>query len=151
MNIKKLPLIIKEIERHLELIKYEKDKLSAYSLDEDFENLEFLTFADAFVFRFIKLQSSMGEKLFPLLFEILTGKNRTEATFIDILNTLEKYEFLDAKYWNKIRKLKNEFVHIYPWEIDLKIEALKNALNEIENIERIFNKIKKFCYEKGLL
>jgi hypothetical protein len=151
MNIKKLSLIIKEIERHLELIKYEKSKLSNYSLNEDFENLDLLTFSDAFVFRFIKLQSAMGEKLFPLLFEILTGKNHKEVTFIDILNALEKYGFLDAKYWNKIRKLRNEFVHIYPWETDLKIEALKEAINEIKNIEKIFYKIRDFCYGKGLL
>ena len=79
-----------------------------------------------------------------MVFELLTGKDRTEVTFIDILNTLEKYRIIpSAEYWKKLRKLRNEFVHIYPWETDLKLEAVKRALKEVETIEKIVKNIER--------
>ena len=92
----------------------------------------------------------MGEKLFPIFFEILTGKPYTEASFIDILNTLEKYGFLEsAEKWNRLRKLRNEFVHIYPWEAEQRIEAIEEALKLIPFIKNTYDRIKKYVAEKG--
>ena len=150
--MKKINLIIKEIERHIETLNYEAQKLEDLNFTSDsLENYETIILLDAFIFRFIKLQSAIGEKLFPMFFEILTGKSPTEVTFIDILNTLEKYGFLEnAEEWNKVRKLRNEFVHIYPWETDLKIEAVKKALKEFKNIKSIFYKIRDYLNAKGI-
>jgi len=50
----------------------------------------FLTPLDAFIFGFIKLQSSVGKNFFLLVFEIPTSKDRTEVTSIDILNIFWK-------------------------------------------------------------
>ena len=138
---------LEEAKRHLELVKYSKSRIEEKGLNKNLlEDKDFLTLLDAFIFRFIKLQSSVGEKLFPLVFEILTGKDRTEVTFIDILNTLEKYRIIpSAEYWKKLRKLRNEFVHIYPWETELKLEAVKRALKEVETIEEIVRKIEKIA------
>jgi len=136
---------LEEVETHLEMVKYEKDKIEEKEISSELlEERDFLILLDAFIFRFIKLQSSIGEKLFPLLYEFLTGKDYTEAAFIDILNTLEKYRVIpSAEYWKKLRKLRNEFVHIYPWETELKLEAVKRALEEVPKIEVIVKKIKE--------
>jgi len=136
---------LEEVETHLEMVKYEKDKIEEKEISSELlEERDFLILLDAFIFRFIKLQSSIGEKLFPLLYEFLTGKDYTEAAFIDILNTLEKYRVIpSAEYWKKLRKLRNEFVHIYPWETELKLEAVKRALEEVPKIEAIVKKIKE--------
>jgi len=137
--------VLKEVKTHLEMVKYEKKRIEERDLNPDLlEEKDFLILLDAFIFRFIKLQSSIGEKLFPLLYEFLTGKDYTEATFIDILNTLEKYKVIpSAEYWRKLRKLRNEFIYIYPWEKDLKLEAVKRALKEISKIEAIVKKIEE--------
>lgn len=145
--MRNLAWLLKEAKRHLELTKYTKTKIEERGLSAELlEDKDYLTLLDAFIFRFIKLQNSVSEKLFPLVFEILTGKDRTEATFIDILNTLEKYRIIpSAEYWKKLRKLRNEFVHIYPWETDLKLEAVKKALQEIETIEEVIKNIERIA------
>ena len=150
--MKDIKLILQEIEEHIETLDYETKKLKELNLSpEDLDNYENIVLLDAFIFRFIKLQSALGEKLFPLFFEILTGKSYTEATFIDILNTLEKYGFLEsAEEWNKIRKLRNEFIHIYPWETDIKSEAVKNAIEKLDYIKNTFFKIRNYLYAKGI-
>ncbi|NPA53841.1 MAG: hypothetical protein GXO21_04165 [Aquificae bacterium] len=153
--MKKLDLVFQEIDKHLETLKYEKNKLLSLGVDNlseaDLLDYETIILLDAFIFRFIKLQSAIGEKLFPLFYEILTGRSYTEVAFIDILNTLEKYNFIpSSNYWNKVRKLRNEFIHIYPWETQLKIEAVQKAIKEIENIEKIYQKIKSFIDERKL-
>ncbi len=137
--------VLKEVKTHLEMVKYEKERIEEKGLNPELlEEKDFLILLDAFIFRFIKLQSAIGEKLFPLLYEFLTGKYYTEATFIDILNTLEKYKIIpSAEYWKKLTKLKNEFVHIYPWETDLKLEAVKKALEEVPKIEVIVKRIEE--------
>ncbi len=150
--MKKLNLIIKEIEKHIETLNYEVQKLKNLKFtEESLEDYETIIILDAFIFRFIKLQSAIGEKLFPIFFEILTGKSHTEVTFIDILNTLEKYDFLEnTDEWNKLRKLRNEFVHIYPWETELKLEAVKKALEEFNYLKNIFYKIKNYLDAKHI-
>ena len=137
--------VLKEVKTHLEMVKYEKERIEERGLSSELlEERDFLILLDAFIFRFIKLQSAIGEKIFPLLYEFLTGKDYTEATFIDILNTLEKYKIISsAEYWKKLRKLRNEFVHIYPWETDLKLEAVKKALEEVPKIEAIVKRIEE--------
>jgi len=143
--MKKLSLLLEEAKKHLELAKYTKDKIEERGLNPDLlEDKDFITLLDAFIFRFIKLQSAIGEKIFPLVFEILTGKDRTEVTFIDILNGLEKYRVIpSAEYWKKLRKLRNEFVHLYPWEMELKLEAVKRAMEELNTVEKVLNTIEK--------
>lgn len=151
-GLKRLKFVLEEIDRHLNLLSYEEEKLRERMpfKKKDLENYEVLILLDAFIFRFIKVQSSMGEKLFPIFFEILTGKPYTEASFIDILNTLEKYGFLEsAEKWNRLRKLRNEFVHIYPWEAEQRIEAIEEALKLIPFIKNTYDRIKKYVAEKG--
>ena len=46
-----------------------------------------LSFIDQLIFRFSKLQDTMGDKLFPALLEIF-GENSKKMTFIDKLNRL---------------------------------------------------------------
>jgi len=55
---------------------------------------------------------------------------------------LEKYRVIpSAEYWKKLRKLRNEFVHLYPWEMELKLEAVKRAMEELNTVEKVLNTI----------
>ncbi len=60
--MRSIRLILEEIDKHLSLLSYEEAKLKEkMPLDkEDLNNYELLILLDAFIFRFIKVQSSMG-------------------------------------------------------------------------------------------
>ncbi|WP_461828723.1 hypothetical protein [Aquifex sp.] len=144
--MKDIKLVLREVKGHLEYVIYDIGKILEKGLDEKFlEEKDYIILLDAFIFRFIKLQSSVSEKLFPLVYEHLTGKDYTEATFIDILNTLERYKVLHSvEEWKEIRKLRNEFVHIYPWETELKLKAVELAIEKVKTIEEVIRKVEEF-------
>jgi hypothetical protein len=90
--------------------------------DEDLGFLELLTS------RLAKLQDTIGQKIFPnilvLLQEDITGKS-----FVDILNKLEKLQFLDStETWKDIREIRNSIAHDYPENPKLVSENLNKAV-----------------------
>jgi hypothetical protein len=44
------------------------------------------------------------------------------------LNITERLRLI-IEEWIRIRKLRNQLVHIYPWEMQERLDALKEALN----------------------
>ena len=67
-----------------------------------------------------------------------------DRDFLIFLPTLEKYGVIpSAEYWKKLRRLRNDFVHLYPWETELKLEAVKRALEEVDTLEGIVKKIEE--------
>ncbi len=92
---------------------------------EDFENIKTI---DTFIFRLMKLQDYMGNKLFKA-FLIETGDYREDMSFIDILDKLEKLKILDsAENWIRLRKLRNKLAHEYPDELEEILEDIREAL-----------------------
>ena len=55
-----------------------------------------ISIIDQMVFRFSKLQDSMGEKIFPSLLE-LVGEKVKQMTFIDRLNRLEELGLVERE------------------------------------------------------
>lgn len=69
---------------------------------------------DQFIFRFSKLQDSMGAKIFRYILEYL-DEDITALPMRDILNRLERYLIIpSADEWTYIRELRNEISHDYP-------------------------------------
>ena len=55
---------------------------------------------DSFIFRFIKIQDLMGEKLFKEVLASL-GEYKRNMSFIDIFDKMEKLEIIDSSdKWN---------------------------------------------------
>jgi hypothetical protein len=87
-----------ECDKHVEKIRVSKNYLSkfmplsleSYSKLTDIET----SFIDQLIFRFSKLQDTMGEKLFPFIL-LLSKEEVKKKTFIDILNRLEELEIVD--------------------------------------------------------
>ena len=145
--MKDIKVALKEAELHLDHALYDSAKILEKGLNnKHLKDKDYVILLDAFIFRFIKLQSSVSEKLFPQIYEHLTGKDYTEATFIDILNTLEKYRVIPStEEWKEIRKLRNEFVHIYPWETELKLRAVGLAIEKLEIIKKVMKRIEELA------
>ena len=105
---------------------------------------------DQYLFRFSKMQDTIGEKLFRLIVEDFV-ENIDSMTFIDILNRLEKVGVIESSAeWHSLRKARNNIAHQY----DDDENEMANAINSIfaqkdvlllifSNIEQYFDKNEK--------
>ena len=57
---------------------------------------------DQMIFRFSKLQDTLGDKIFPSIL-VLSGEKVKKMTFIDRLNRLEELELLFKDEWMCLR------------------------------------------------
>ncbi len=142
--MKDIKLVLEEIDRLKERLEYVKSKIEKWNLTPELlENPEIVETIDSFIFRFSKMQSTMGEKLFPLILETLGEESRNKP-FIDILNRLEKLEFIpSSNEWHQLRALRNSLTHTYPWEKELLIENIKIALKKSEDLIKTYKSIKE--------
>ena len=143
--MKDINLVLQEIDKHEERLKYVVNKIKSWNRlnTEILNNPEKVETIDAFLFRFSKMQDTMGEKLFPLILEILGEESRNKP-FIDILNRLEQLEILpSANEWKELRKIRNLLMHTYPWEQEILIKELKEAIRASEKLIEIYDSIKK--------
>src|SRR6056297_1844716 len=85
---------------------------------------EELSFIDQLIFRFSKMQDSMGGKLFPAILENL-GENVKGSPFIDQLVKLEELNIIpDADEWMLLRETRNIVTHEYPFITDEVVQGL---------------------------
>jgi len=134
------------VEKSLNDFKKYKNKISFF-LPITFENYEelnenFSDTLDAIAFRFSKIQSILGEKVFKLFLEEL-GYIVEEKSFLDILNELEKLNIIERKTWIKLREIRNRVSHEYPDEIEEIIENLEKMIDSFDIFEKIYLKIKE--------
>ncbi|AFG36540.1 hypothetical protein [Spirochaeta africana] len=79
---------------------------------------------DQFIYRFMKLQDSLGTRLLPSLYAILEQSTQPRP-FLDILNRLEQLEVIpSAADWQFFRNLRNNLAHDYPESIDQTVLTL---------------------------
>lgn len=125
------------IEKYLPL---NKEKYINFSLEQ-------VGFIDQFLFRFSKLQDSMGEKLFGTMLFLL-GKDFSKKPFIDMLNRLEKLELLDKQEWMDLRTIRNNVAH----ESSFNVDELTDSLNDIFNVKGklllIYDTFYNYCKDK---
>ena len=98
-----------------------------------------LAFSDQVIYRFSKLQDSMGAKLFKSLL-LYQGEN-IDKPFLDILNRLEKMDILNIDEWFEIRDLRNEISHDYDSNEENVIEILNLIYSLKDELSNILNKI----------
>jgi len=112
-----------------------------------FEDFEKVKVVDTFIYRFIKYQDIIGDKLFKLFLDEI-GEYKDSMSLIDVLDKLEKFNIIqDSRSWFEYRKLRNQLTHEYPNNEDEIIEGIvlaKNAFYDIENIlQNILNYLNK--------
>ena len=99
---------------------------------------------DQYLFRFAKLQDTLGNRLFRLIVSEYED-NINQLTFIDILNRLEKIGVLDdVNIWRKLRDIRNDISHQYDDEPQEMAEALNNIFAYKSELLKIFDKIERF-------
>ncbi len=152
MNIReeKLQKIFNECNKHLLRINSAYSKMFKFMPLDKFKytnlNDDEIEHIDQFLFRFTKLQDTMGEKLFKILLRVL-DENIENRPFIDILNKLEKLEILEVEIWRKLRDIRNELSYNYDDDPEEMSIALNKIYNQKEVIENIYLNIVKY-YDK---
>jgi hypothetical protein len=144
--------IIDKVMLHKKRAKSALDEIVAWQeLDSDiFENFEKIKTVDTFIYRFIKLQDTMGEKLFKTFLDEI-GEYKDNMSLLDILDKLEKFEIINsASDWMSYRKLRNQLTHEYPNNEDDIIEGIKLSIEAYYEIDIIFNKIIQYYNKKVL-
>jgi hypothetical protein len=126
---------------HLKRMEFAKSKVERfiplngdnyYSLDD-----ETIGFLDQYIFRFSKLQDTMGVRLFPLTLEALAEPAGDKA-FIDILNRLEKLGIIRSAFnWIQLRKIRNDIAHEYPTSLAERIEGINILFEKLDEMKQI--------------
>ena len=99
---------------------------------------------DQMVYRFSKLQDSIGERLFKSVL-IFLEEDIKNKPFLDVLNRLEQLEILPRKdEWLRLRQLRNELSHEYSNEDEENVAVLNMLFDEIKTINSIFLTIKNY-------
>lgn len=123
--------------------KFPLDKKSYESLSDDD-----LSYIDQLIFRFSKLQDSMGNRLFPDILENL-GEDTRGKPFIDLLIRLEEMELIyDHKEWLRLRETRNTVTHEYPFFADEIIGGLNLLYDDVKIISDILTHLKRYSQEK---
>ncbi len=155
MNIykEKIEKIFQECDKHILRIASSSKKMRSYMpLNEDkYVNLteDEIEHIDQFLFRFSKLQDSMGEKLFKTILLLLDESIENKA-FIDILNRLEKLELLESvNVWRELRNYRNDLAHNYEDDPIETSEVINRLYDKRESLIEIYRRIKSY-YEKKI-
>ncbi len=99
---------------------------------------------DQMIFRFSKLQDTIGEKVFPSILE-LNGKSVKKMTFIDRLNRLEELELLYKDEWMALRKDRNEIAHEYSFNQEEIVDSINLIFKRVYDLLKIYDDIFAYC------
>ena len=108
-------------------------------------NREQFAHSDQIIYRFSKLQDTMGAKLFKSIL-LYQGEN-TNKPFLDILNQLEAINIIQVDSWFEIRDLRNEIAHNYDENETTSIHLLNTIFEIILEIQKILNSINQLIPE----
>ena len=138
---------------HLDRLKKAKKEIIENNLIDnlDIDNFETVKTIDTFVYRFIKLQDYLGQKLFRRFLDEI-GELVENMSFLDVLDKLERLEIINSSQrWIEARKLRNKLTHEYPNELEELKEELKEALNFVEDFETTISNIENYLNRKGII
>jgi uncharacterized protein YutE (UPF0331/DUF86 family) len=142
--------ILDKVNLHKKRAKFALHEIQEWeSLDSEiFEDFEKIKTVDSFIYRFIKLQDIMGEKLFKVFLDEI-GEYKDSMSLLDVLDKLEKFQIIeDASKWMEYRKLRNQLTHEYPNNEEDVVEGIKLAISVFEEIEQILKNIVEYRSSK---
>ena len=98
---------------------------------------------DQYLFRFAKLQDTLGTKLFKMIASEYV-EDISQLTFIDILNQLERVNILEVTIWKKLRDVRNNISHQYDDNPQEMSEALNTIFAYRDELLHVFENIENF-------
>lgn len=142
---------LKECERHVGRIYVAKEHLkSHFPLTlESYGTLNDIdeSFIDQLIYRFSKLQDTMGEGVFPRLLELMLEDVKGK-TFLDRLHRLEELSLVDKSEWLLLREIRNTIAHEYSDNENEIIEGINQVYNQTDTLIKIFIAQKRFLEKR---
>ena len=134
---------------HLNRAKDNHQEMLQFSIDQTiYHDKEKIKTIDAFIFRFIKLQDYMGDKLFKEVLKSV-GEYKDNMALIDCLDKLEKLEVIEqADQWMDYRAIRNKLTHEYSTNQSEMIEGIKLAMVYFIEINEILENINYYLQQK---
>ena len=99
--------------------------LDGHALAED--NEELITVIDQFVFRYTKLQDTLGEHVLRSFCSKVLLVRVEDRSLADVLALLERRGYLSADDWRLQRAMRNALTHEYPEQVTWQAEVLNRA------------------------
>lgn len=145
----RLESVARECRLHLDRLNHARRKLAGrFPLSvEDWQQLDDDTIADLdqLLFRFGRLQDTIGQRLFKHLLELSLEWDDSEP-FIDKLSRLERLRIIpSAEQWLLLRELRNSAMHEYPDQPELTVANLNRIHDGAQSLERIFHAADRFA------
>lgn len=107
-----------------------------------------LALFDQLIYRFSKLQDSMGTRLFKQLLQLLE-EDTSGLPFLDILYKLEKLNLLEsAKDWISLRQTRNIVSHEYPFYQEIQVEELNLLPEEVIKLASLWIKLEDYAIQR---
>ncbi|MEK8018621.1 MAG: hypothetical protein VSS75_017250 [Candidatus Parabeggiatoa sp.] len=154
-EIERLKKIVYECEKHIQRIDSAALKMGSFMplnqsrydrLDED--EVEHI---DQFLFRFLKLQDAIGQKLFKTILRVLK-EDIENKPFIDILNRLDKLELIpDIEAWMALINIRNSLAHEYENDSEEISRIINNIYDRRELLKSFFYQIHHFIVDKQII
>ena len=144
----KIESSIKECNSHIEKLDRSRRLLSVFfPLDSDkFKHLDEMQIEhiDQFIYRFTRLQDSMGKRLLPSIISYIDNDFSPKA-FLDILSRLEQLGIIENDIdWQFFRNLRNNLAHDYPDNIKIMVETLNLLFDEWPRMENIYLRVRDY-------
>ena len=137
---------------HFNRAKDNYEEMLRFSIDLTvYQDKEKIKTIDAFIFRFIKLQDFMGDKLFKEVLKAI-GEYKDNMALIDCLDKLEKLEIIaQADQWMNYRAIRNKLTHEYSTNQEEMITGIQLAMVYFKEINEVLNTISSYLQEKKVL
>ncbi|MDZ7762165.1 MAG: hypothetical protein U5L00_18170 [Desulfovermiculus sp.] len=144
---------LKENDAHVQRLQRAKGLLAEFFplTVESFTGLrdEQIEHIDQFIYRFTKLQDSMGKRLLPAIYAWLESDNRPRP-FMDVLNRLEQLGVIDdVNLWQFFRNLRNNLAHDYPESIDQTVETLNLLFADIDKMLDMYSHVRSYWVSRS--
>mgnify|MGYP001609139754 CR=1 FL=1 len=98
-------------------------------------------YVDQLIYRFSKMQDSLGMRLLPALYRLLEGDDEPRP-FLDILNRLERLDVLTVDNWQTFRNLRNQLAHEYPDRREQTVQTLNVLYADMDAFLELYQKVR---------
>lgn len=109
---------------------------------------EHIGYIDQLIYRFTKLQDSMGTRLLPSLYSFVENDARPQP-FLTILSRLEQLSVLTStEDWQFFRNLRNNLAHDYPESVEQTVETLNTLHSEFDSFAGMYLQVREFWFSQ---
>ena len=154
INSEKLKVAAWEADRHTKAIYLAQQDWGKQACPRSIEEIEqyreLVRLTDQILFRFAKLQDTMGLRLIPATLDVLLEPYE-EWSMQDRLNRLEKLGFIDVVLWLEWREIRNRLAHEYPDDSDLRFANLEAAIRASKKISENYRQWRAQLIQRNLI